>query len=42
MSINVLAEIPAKVVDNPEFNELDKLENQLSKIVENIEKRIII
>ncbi|MCA9976384.1 MAG: hypothetical protein KC413_11560 [Anaerolineales bacterium] len=40
ISVNFLAEIPDDVVDDPEFNELNKLENELADLAEKINSEI--
>ncbi len=37
ISINVLTEVPSDVVDDPNCNDLDKLESCLTEAVENVE-----
>jgi hypothetical protein len=37
ISISVLVEVPSDVADDPDFNDLNKLENSLEKAVEDIE-----
>ena len=37
ISVNLLAEVPAEVVDDPDFNDLDKLENKLTELAEKID-----